>query len=310
MRTEVEVVIIGAGPAGLAAALQLKRSGLEPIIFERERVGGLLLNANLVENYPGFPGGIPGEELVWLFAEQLERVGVEVFHEEVLRLDHDAVGGRFLIETDKRRLTAEIVVLASGTKPKEFTDCEVPEEAKGRVFYEVYPLRKLEGKRFGIVGAGDAAFDYALNLAARGNEVHILNRSARVRCLPLLWERAKSSPQISYHENTVITEILDLGSGSGLLLRLSSPRGPGRWALGLDYAIFAIGRVPRLDYLAEGLRGRLAQLQEEGLLYLVGDVRRGRCRQTAIAVGDGVEAAMRIYRRLRGEDDEAHRDDG
>ncbi|MGQ9734423.1 MAG: NAD(P)/FAD-dependent oxidoreductase [Candidatus Bipolaricaulia bacterium] len=305
--TKAEVVIIGAGPAGLAAALQLKRSGLEPLLLERERVGGLLLNANLVENYPGFPGGIRGEELVRLFAKQLESLGIELCFEEVLRLDH--AGEAFVLETDKRRLEAKIAILASGTKPKEFTDCMVPEGAKGRIFYEVYPLREVSGRRIGIVGAGDAAFDYALNLAARGNEVHLLNRSARLRCLPLLWERAAAMPQVHYHENIAITEIVS-SKKDGLLRLGLAPRQGKRWALELDYAIFAIGRIPQLDYLAEGLRGKLPSLQEEGRLYLIGDVRRGRFRQTAIAVGDGIEAAMRIYRRLKGEDDEGHRDDG
>ena len=289
---ETRVVIVGAGPAGLAAALQLKRSGIEPLLLERERVGGLLLNANLVENYPGFPQGISGEELARLFAKQLKNVGVKVHFEEVLRLDHG--DNAFLLETNKRRMAAEIAVLASGTKPKEFTDCAIPEEAKERIFYEVYPLRKTIGRRIAIVGAGDAAFDYALNLA-RENDVHILNRSPRARCLPLLWERAMAAPRIDYHENTVVTEIV--GSKGGLLLKLATAG--KRWALEADHAIFAIGRVPRLDYLSEGLRGRIAQLQEKGLLYLVGDLRRGRYRQTAIAVGDGLEAAMRIYRRLK-----------
>jgi len=293
MRAEAEVAIVGAGPAGIATALQLARSGIEPLLLERERLGGLLLNANLVENYPGFPRGIPGEELVRLFARQLERAGVEAHHEEVLRLDHD--GDRFLVETDKRKTTAEIAVLASGTKPREFTDCPIPEEARERILYEVYPLREATGRRIAIVGAGDAAFDYALNLASRGSEVHILNRSARVRCLPLLWERARATPGIGYHENTAIAKIS--ATDGGLLLELTS--GGRHWALAVDYAIFAIGRVPRLDYLAEGLRGRLAQLQEEGLLYLVGDVRGGRYRQVAIAVGDGLEAAMRIYEKLK-----------
>jgi len=293
------VAIVGAGPAGIAAALQLARSGIEPLLLERERIGGLLLNANLVENYPGFPEGIPGEELARLFAQQLERVGVEVCYEEVLRLDHD--GNAFLLETTKRRLTAEIAVLASGTKPKEFTDCAIPEEAKGRIFYEVYPLRGVRGERLAIVGAGDAAFDYALNLASRGNEVYILNRSSQVRCLPLLWERARATPQIRYYENTAITRISTISTNRLFLELASSGSGTrGRcWTLEVDRAIFAIGRVPRLDYLGEGLRGRLAQLQEEGSLYLVGDVRRGRYRQVAIAVGDGLEAAMRIHQKLR-----------
>lgn len=287
-----EVAIIGAGPAGIAAALQLKRSGIEPLLLERERVGGLLLNANLVENYPGFSKGIPGEELVRLFVEQLEGVGVEVHFDEALRLDHD--GKAFIIETSKRKITAEVAVLASGTRPREFTDCAIPEGAKERIFYEVYPLRSVEKKRIVIVGAGDAAFDYALNLARR-NDVYILNRGEQTNCLPLLWERAMAMPRINYHENTVSTKFT---SSEGRLLLNLVTAGEG-WTLEADHAIFAIGRVPRLDYLSEEFQERITRLEEEGSLYLVGDVRRGPYRQTAIAVGDGIEAAMRIYRRLK-----------
>lgn len=277
----------------MAAALQLKRSGIEPLLLERERVGGLLLNANLVENYPGFPQGISGIKLAQLFEAQLARWGVEPHFEEVLQLDHD--GGAFRLETDKRRITAGIVILASGTKPKEFTDCTISKEAMERIFYEVYPLRGVEKMTIAIVGGGDAAFDYALNLARR-NDVHILNRSAQTRCLPLLWERAKVAPRVSYHANTAITAIER--SGAGLLLRLVTSR--ERWTLRADYAIFAIGRVPQLDFLTLGLRERLEQLQARGLLHLVGDVHRGVYRQTAIAVGDGLKAAMKVYHQLKG----------
>jgi thioredoxin reductase len=296
MAARAEVVIIGAGPAGLACALQLKRSGVEPLLLERAKVGGLLLNANLVENYPGFPQGISGVELVRLFEEQLARVGVEPCFEEVLQLDHD--GRLFRIETDRRTIRAEIVVIASGTKPKPFQDCPIPEAAEGKVFHEVYPLLGVRGKRVAIVGGGDAAFDYALNLA-RENHVYILNRTSRTRCLPLLWERAIANPRIRYRENTLITAIEGSSMGKGLVLKLAS--GGKGWTLEVDYAIFAIGRVPRLDFLSAELKRRLERLKEEGSLYLAGDVRRGIYRQTAIAVGDGLETAMRIYRKLKEE---------
>lgn len=290
---QTEVAIIGAGPAGIAAALQLKRSGREPLLLEREQVGGLLRNANLVENYPGFPQGVRGVELVRLFAEQLKSAGVEAHFEEVLRLDYD--GKAFLIETNKREIIAGIVVLASGTKPKEFTDCEVPEEARARIFYEVFPLREAQEKRIAIVGAGDAAFDYALNLTQRNNKILILNRSSQVSCLPLLWERAKGSSHIDYQENTTIREISS--TATGLLLKVTTA---GKcWNFQADCAILAIGRIPRLDFLSLGLKERIEQLERAGVLYLIGDVRRGIYRQTAIAVGDGIEVAMKIYQRLK-----------
>jgi len=81
-----DVVIIGAGPAGISAAIQLKRYGIEPTLLEKEEIGGLLKNANLVENYPGFPNGVPGPELVKLFKKQLENAQIKVHFEKVLKL--------------------------------------------------------------------------------------------------------------------------------------------------------------------------------------------------------------------------------
>ncbi len=288
----VEVAIIGAGPAGIAAALQLKRSGLEPLLLEQARVGGLLWNANLVENYPGFPQGIRGADLVRLFAEHLKNVGVGVCSEAVRQLHYD--GHSFIIETDKRKIAAQIVVLASGTKPREFTDCPIPEEARERVFYEVYPLRAFKQKRIAIVGAGDAAFDYALQLAENENEVFIINRGDQIKSLPLLWERAQSKPSIKYQAHT---EIIKITAEKSLILDLSAPK--KSWTLLVDAVIFAIGRVPQLDYCAERLSKESPALERAGLLYLIGDVRRGIYRQTALAVGDGIETAMRISEKLK-----------
>jgi thioredoxin reductase len=288
----VKIPIIGAGPAGIATALQLKRSGIEPLLLEKNknRIGGLLVNALLVENYPGFPQGISGEELVKLFEAHLENAGIEVRFEEVIKLDHD---GHFSIRTRQEVFSSQMVVLASGTKPKEFV-CGVQDEAKNKIFYEIYPIKGVRDRRVVIVGAGDAAFDYALNLAKR-NEVLILNRGEKLKCLPLLHQRAKGSPRIDYRENTVISRIESFRDE--LLLKCVT------WGKKLtfraDYVIFAIGRVAQLDYLSSSLKERQLELEEKGLLYMVGDVKRGIYRQTAIAVGDGIKAAMKIYEKLR-----------
>src|SRR4030067_2642076 len=106
-----DVIIIGGGPAGIAAAIQLKRYGLAPLIFEREALGGLLRNANLVENYPGFPGGISGMKLVGLLEQQARAFGLRVTYAEVARLD--LVAGLFQIETSPDHYAARLVVVAS-----------------------------------------------------------------------------------------------------------------------------------------------------------------------------------------------------
>ncbi|MDP3185374.1 MAG: NAD(P)/FAD-dependent oxidoreductase, partial [Anaerolineales bacterium] len=178
---KTETLIIGAGPAGIATAIQLKRFGLPPILLEKDRVGGLLRNANLVENYPGFPNGIPGPKLIALFEKQTRRVGAEVTFDEVTRLDYD--GEVFLVDTTRNTFSAKYVIVATGTKPKPLP-IKIPAQVEGKVFSEVWPLAGVKNKRILVVGAGDAAFDYALNLASRENTVTILNRSHETVCLP------------------------------------------------------------------------------------------------------------------------------
>ena len=117
-REQEKLTIIGAGPAGISAAIQLKRHGIDPLLLEKGNVGGLLRNAWSVENYPGFPEGISGQELVRLFEEQLKKTNVRTVFEEVLSLDMK--NGTFLLETPSRTFSSEKVVLATGTKPKEF----------------------------------------------------------------------------------------------------------------------------------------------------------------------------------------------
>jgi thioredoxin reductase (NADPH) len=282
------VVIIGAGPAGLSAAIQLKRFGLDPLVLEMDAVGGLLRNANLVENYPGFPGGIPGVELVRLFEDQARSIGVTITPAQVLRVDHDGEG--FQIQTDGEGYSARILVVATGTQPRQFTDLIIPNILQDRVFYEVYPLLNSRGKRLAIVGAGDAAFDYGLNLAGRCNEVLILNRGTELKCLPLLWQRAQDETGIQYLENTQIQEIE--GIQDGLRLRCASLK--GEVTLQVDYLLGAIGREPCLDMISPRLQQQAQWLQSQGLLYFIGDVKNGIYRQTSISIGDGVKAAMQI----------------
>jgi thioredoxin reductase len=285
------VVIIGAGPAGIAAALQLHRYGINPIILEKDKIGGLLRNADLVENYPGFPDGISGKNLTYLFATQLQN-SVDVIFEEVISLDfHEGV---FLIETPERTFYSRLVLVGSGTRAREFSDIEIPENARKRVFYEIHPILEEKGRRIIIVGAGDAAFDYALNLGHH-NDITILNRGENESCLPLLHERAERSPAISYHKQTEIS-MIDGDSSGELLVKCRSPEGILRF--NAHYLIFATGRDPQLDFLSGNLKENAGELEDRGLLYFVGDVKNGIFRQTSIAAGQGVMAAMKMFKKI------------
>jgi thioredoxin reductase len=287
-----EVIIVGAGPAGLATALQLERYGIKPLVIERNKIGGLLHNANLVENYPGFPGGITGPQLIDRFKSQIEDYEVNFLKAQLNFLD--IKDSRFEFRVNGKTLFSNIAVIASGTKPRIF-DFHVPGEISNLVSYEIYPLLGEEGKQIAIVGAGDAAFDYALNLSKQNNVI-ILNRSRNISCLPLLLNRSKSNPRIQYLEDTMITEV-SLHSDGKISLHCNTPQGFHQ--VSADFLVGAIGREPNLDFLSSQFSEKAIQLENSGKLYFVGDVINGFYRQTGIAVGNGISAAMKIYNHLK-----------
>lgn len=285
------VAIIGAGPAGIAAAVQLKRCGITPLIFEKDEVGGLLRNANLVENYPGFPGGITGPELVRRIARQLADAGIDVISDSVQNLEFSS--GLFLIDTLKGDYHAQYVIVASGTTPRRPTSLAISPGAASHVYFEVFQLIEENGKKIVIIGAGDAAFDYALNLSRR-NEVTIINRGTAVKCNPALWNRAMTASRITYSPEVVVAQVSKVEDGDPMAqVYVSSENG---MVYPADYVIFAIGRDAQLDFLSENVRLSQNELIVDGKLYFIGDVKNKLFRQTAIAVGDGVRAAMEISR--------------
>lgn len=287
-----KIAIIGAGPAGIATAIQLRRYGLQVMIIEKNRIGGLLGNANLVENYPGFPQGISGPNLVRLFEEQLRNSAADIVFEEVVSLRFEKE--RFVVTTNGRTLYSEIVVIASGTGPIELNDLELFPQFREVVCYDINSILDEKGKRIVIVGAGDAAFDYALNLGA-SNEVIIVNRGEIVSCIPLLWQRACDTAAISYFDNTRVLRITGHNSNQ---IAIECVRQGEIMTLQAHYLVPAVGREPQLSFLPDGGRASLAQLEQKGLIHLVGDVKNGNFRQTAIAVGDGIMAAMKIAGKL------------
>jgi len=288
-----DVAIIGAGPAGLSAAVQLKRYNTDILLFEKNLVGGLLRNANLVENYPGFGDGSSGIELVEQFSRHLDKTGLKVNYEEVKEIDYSK--DKFFVKTNNKNTACKIVVIATGTKPQKIPGLKITEEICKLIFYEIYPILKVQNKNIAIIGAGDAAFDYALNLA-RFNKVTILNRGNETSCLSLLWERAIKNENIFYNKNTAVTSIKqDNGE-----LAISYCDGKGEHVMIFSYLVVAIGRNPNLDLISTNLRKNLGKLQKSKSLFIIGDAKNDIYRQTAIATGDGIKAAMEIHRKLNG----------
>lgn len=317
---EKDVTIIGAGPAGVAAAFQLKREGLDPFLLEQDKVGGLLWNANLIENYPGFPQGISGKKLANLLSEQLNQLDIKVNRQRVKHLSWEK--GVFELKTDQGksgevRFRSKVVIAASGTIPRRI-DLEGEKENSGKkLFYEVNDLPTTVGKVITIIGGGDVAFDYALNLVSsgrpfsrrRGREkgcrINLLLRCDTSGCLPVLLERVKRSNKIKLWRQTAPLRIRR--KGKKMILDCCSTNSAREFALSSDYILVAIGRVPNIQYFSGTLRGLYLKrdfrktIDQEKVpgLWLAGDVASGDYRQAGIAVGEGLSVGMRVARYLK-----------
>jgi thioredoxin reductase len=279
------VAIIGAGPAGVTAAVQLKRSGIPFLLLEKGAVGGLLLEAERVENFPAIAAGISGRALAARLRRQLEVAGIGIQMAQVLSLARR--GGAFVLRTQKREWTAAWVILACGTRP---IPCGPPLDQPwlgGRLFDSILPLQGCVRQSIAVIGGGDAACDYALNLA-RKNRVHLVMRSRAPRALPLLVERCRRNARITIHEQAPLTGVRPAPEGDGVILQTR------RGEIACRRVLTAVGRAPALDFLAPQLRAVLPELIARGRIRLVGDAGNGRFRQAAIAAADGLRAAMEM----------------
>jgi thioredoxin reductase (NADPH) len=261
MRRKARIAIIGAGPAGIAAAIQLTRTGFKPLVFEQNKAGGLLRNADWIENYPGFARGISGDDLVRHMLKHLARWNILVRVQPVHRITNK--NKKFIIHT------------------RGFGS---------HVLFEIALIRKIRGKRVIIVGAGDAAYDYALNLGKR-NKVMIVNRALHSRALALLERRVRNTGNITVMHNSHVTMVGKRQRELQVVIATQDRRS----VVACDHLVYAIGRIPALDFLSPGLKKKFPR--GDRAFYFIGDVKNGDTRQAAIAVGDGVKAAMEIARR-------------
>lgn len=293
------VTIIGAGPAGIAAAIYLQRAELHPILLEKNEPGGLLRHAYLVENYPGFPGGIRGCMLAEQFVEQLHMVGGSITKSGVKHVHHS--DDKFYIVTDQGCLVSSAIIISTGTSPKKLV---IPGSAliEGtRLFYEPLsiPLKENEvKKRILVIGGGDIAFDYTLTLLNWGYEVTIISRS-KPTCLSFLQERVTRNGA-TIHTMCVPEEIVEHNEDILLRCQLNDHIEE----LAFDFIVAACGRSPDTSFLSPILKKCFDTASDSSKtslpgLYFAGDVMRGIHRQIGIAVGDGIYAAMMVEHYLR-----------
>jgi len=308
---DTPIVIVGAGPAGLTAAMQLTRMGMPVQLFEAHRAGGLLNQAYRVDNYPGQCEGICGSELAARLARHAERVGVTIRLQRVTQIA--AIENAFAVSVADETIVAKTVILATGTAPIPWHTDAIAPTARDRVHADVNELRHCSDRQIVIVGAGDAAYDYALTLASR-NSVTLLRRSDAPRAHRLLQNEVAMQKTIAIRASTQLQRVDSDNTAAtpGLTLRIANAGQTE--SLAADHVLLAIGREPNLSMLEPSLNARVATLaNDEGkpktgvkciengsaTLYSIGDVVNGRCRQTACAVGDAMAAAMTIVSRRR-----------
>jgi thioredoxin reductase (NADPH) len=287
------VVIIGAGPAGLAAALQLKRSGFNPLVLEKGLTGGLLLNAYRIENYLGFSDVLSGQGLVSHFERQMKRWDIRISRQTVIKLSSDK--GAFRIVTQHGVINAHSVIIASGTRSYAVgIKGESDLIKQKRLYYEIKQMPPLKTQHaVTVLGGGDAAFDYALNLAGRVRLVNIILRGKQPKCLPLLAQRVKINKKIKLFIDTQLLSAEETPDKKYLLLTVK--KGNKVSFIKTNYLLAAIGREPELSYWT----GTSEQLDVNAGLFLAGDVKRGMYRQASIAIGDGILAAMQVLDYLK-----------
>lgn len=262
-----KVIIVGTGPAGISCAIMLKHLGINPLLIERHKIGGLLRNAYLVKNYPGI-NSITGKNLVRKFKKHLQDFKIKPTCQDVLKIDFEK---HFIIQTDRKILKSEFLVLATGTKPKKL---KIPLKSKNKIFYDVADFPAVRNKTIAIIGAGDSAFDYALTLSQK-NKVMILSRNSKPKCNKYLLETVSKNKKIRLLKN----------------LEIDKMTSRSRKKIICDYVLIAIGRKPNYPEISS------AAVKNKNF-YPAGDIKNAGYRQTTIAVSDGIKTAMKIYEKI------------
>jgi len=294
-----EVVIIGGGPAGLTAGLYTSRAGLKSLLVERGMFGGQIVNAPLVENYPGFPEGISGPELGSLMHQQATKYGLETVTAEVTGVE---VGQPYKIVTTGGSFEAGAIIIAAGS---EYSKLGVPGEemllGHGVSYCAICDGFFFRGREVAVVGGGDVAITDALELAQHASKVYVIHRRDRLRAGQVLQQRALSEPKLEFIWNTVVDEIVGEQLVKALSLRnvktkrLSTLEVAGVFvAVGLKPNSQPFAGIVELSETGHIVTNELMATSVPGI-FAAGDIRRKSARQIASAVGDGATAALSAF---------------
>ena len=300
-----DVVIIGGGPTGLAAGIYTSRARLDSLLIEKGIVGGQILNAERVDNYPGFPEGISGMELTQTMHQQATKFGLKTVTGETTGIELQ--GNQKVVKTDDADYVARVVIIAGGSQRHKLgVSGEDKFTGKGVSYCAVCDAAFFREKTVAVVGGGNAALTEALHLTRFASKVFIVHRRNQLRATRIVQEKAFSEPGIEFVLDSVVEEIT--GGDFVKNVRLRNVTTGQKSTLDVAGVFISIGFKPATDYLKDILElddlGAIVTNEslETGVpgIFAAGDIRSNSTRQVITAAGDGAAAAIYAEKYITG----------
>ena len=300
-----DIIIIGSGPAGYTAAIYTARAGLKPLLIAGEvTAGGALMNTTEVENFPGFPQGIQGPDLMANMLSQVERFGCEIIYEDDLEVSLE--GAEKTVVTSEGQYSARRVILAMGS---EYRKLNVPGEAelsgRGVSYCATCDGFFFKDQHLAVVGGGDSAMEEALFLTNFAKKVTVIHRRDQLRASKIMSERAKANPKIEFAWNSEVEKINGDSKVESITLKSTVDGAPSN--LDATAVFVAIGHNPRSQILKGQVKldsAGYVVVAEPGTatnlkgVFACGDLVDHTYRQAITAAGSGCRAALDAERSL------------
>lgn len=294
---KLELVIIGGGPAGLSAGMYAARADIDTTLLERGIPGGLVINTEFIENYPGFSNGVSGPELVDQMLKQAQRFGLKTRSENVKRIR--TFSNFFIIITDDGEIKTNAVIIATGAQPRLLgVKGEKLFTGRGVSYCATCDGPFFRGKNVAVIGGGDAAIQEAIYLTRYAKKVYVVHRRGELRATSVIQQRAFKNPDIIFLWHHVVNEIIGKETVESLILK--DVRNGKESNLEVKGVFIYVGYSPS-SQLVRGIALTDAAgyiITDENMetsqkgLYAAGDVRKKLLRQVVTAVADGAVAAV------------------
>ena len=292
-----DIIIIGSGPAGLTATIYTSRANLKTLLIGGIEFGGQLMLTTDVEDYPGFPDGTQGPELILAMKAQAEKFGSRILQENVTSVDFSKKP--FAVYVGEKKYLAKAIIISTGASAKWL---DIPGEkkliGKGVSSCAVCDAAFFKGKKVVVVGGGDSAMREALFLTKFVSSVTIIHRRDKLRAFPILVERASKNPKVSFIWDTIVTQVLGVDKVGGVILK--NVRTGKQKHLETDGLFVAIGHSPNTQIFRDRLpldpKGYIIVKNETKTpisgVFVAGDVSDWHYQQAVTAAGIGCRAAI------------------